>query len=438
MAIENESERKAGATAAFSSRRQFIRAAAITGGAGLLATGPLPIEAEQSAKEAPLLVLPVATEEVKPFQVHVPQAALNDLKRRLASTRWPERETVSDWSQGVPLQKAQALVAYWHDKYDWRRFEARINAFSQYRTQIDGVGIHFIHVRSPQQNALPIILTHGWPGSVVEFMEVIGPLSDPTRYGGSAEDAFHVVVPSLPGFGFSDKPVETGWDVNKIARAWATLMSRLGYKRWVAQGGDWGSGVTHALAHQRPSGLIAAHVNWQFVFPEKLPEHPTPAEQRAIDGASRFATDWSGYFREQATRPQTIGYPLADSAAGQALWIYEKFQAWSDNNGDPADAISIDHMLDDISLYWLTDSAASSARLYFESWGKDFGRMPIDLPVAVSIFKGDFFAPPKVWGDETYSKLFYWNEVPKGGHFAAFEQPELFVAELRKSFAQAR
>jgi len=321
MEMENESENKAGATAPFSSRRQFIRAAALTGGAGLLAAGPLPIEAQRSAEKAPLLDLTAATAEVTPFTVHVPQAALNELKRRLASTRWPERETVGDWSQGVPLQKAQALVAYWRDKYDWRRFEARINAFSQYRTQIDGVGIHFIHVRSPHQNALPIILTHGWPGSVVEFMEVIGPLSDPTRYGGRAEDAFHVVVPSLPGFGFSDKPLETGWDVNRIARAWATLMPRLGYKRWVAQGGDWGAGVTHALAHQRPAGLIAAHVNWQFVFPEKLPEHPTPAEQRAIDGASRFANDWSGYFREQATRPQTIGYPLADSAAGQALWI---------------------------------------------------------------------------------------------------------------------
>jgi len=289
-----------------------------------------------AAKSAPLL-LPTATKDITPFKVDVPQAALDDLKERLAKTRWPERETVGDWSQGVPLQKAQALVAYWRDKYDLRRFEARINAFPQYRTQIDGVGIHFIHLRSPQQNALPIILTHGWPGSVVEFMEVIGPLSDPTRYGGRAEDAFHVVVPSLPGFAFSDKPVETGWDVNRIARAWATLMPRLGYDRWVAQGGDWGAGVTHALAHQRPQGLIAAHVNWQFVFPEKLPDNPTPAERRAIDRASWFANDQSGYFREHATRPQTIGYPLADSAAGQALWIYEKFQAWTDNHGNPED-----------------------------------------------------------------------------------------------------
>jgi epoxide hydrolase len=439
MEMENELENKAGATAPFNSRRQFIRAAALTGGAGLLAAGPLPIEAQQSAKKAPLLVLPAATEEVKPFTVHVPEAALNDLKRRLASTRWPERETVGDWSQGVPLQKAQALVAYWRDKYDWRRFEARINAFSQYRTQIDGVGIHFIHVRSPQPNALPIILTHGWPGS--EFMEVISPLSDPTRYGGRAEDAFHVVVPSLPGFGFSDKPAETGWDVNKIARAWATLMARLGYERWVAQGGDWGAGVTHALAHQRPPGLIAAHVNWQFVFPEKLPEKPTPAEQRAIDGASRFANDWSGYFREQATRPQTIGYPLADSAAGQALWIYEKFQAWTDNHGNPEDALSTDAMLDDISLYWFTDTAASSARIYWENTragmaGASGGR--IELPMAASVFPHEIFCPPKEWAEALWPNLFYWNELDKGGHFAAFEQPKLFTEELRKAFRSQR
>ena len=441
MKMENELENKARATAPFSSRRQFIRAAALTGGAGLLAAGPLPIEAQRSAEKAPLLVLPAATEEVKPFTVHVPEAALNDLKRRLASTRWPERETVGDWSQGVPLQKAQALVAYWRDKYDWRRFEARINAFPQYRTQIDGVGIHFIHMRSPQQNALPIILTHGWPGSVVEFMEVIGPLSDPTRYGGRAEDAFHVVVPSLPGFAFSDKPVETGWGVNRIARAWATLMPRLGYERWVAQGGDWGAGVTHALAHQRPQGLIAAHVNWQFVFPEKLPENPTPAERKAIDRAALFTNDQSGYFREQGTRPQTIGYPLADSAAGQALWIYEKFQAWADNHGNPEDELSVDAMLDDISLYWFTDTAASSARIYWENTragmaGLSGGR--IELPMAASVFPHEIFCPPKAWAEAQWPNLFYWNEVDRGGHFAAFEQPKLFTEELRKAFRSRR
>jgi pimeloyl-ACP methyl ester carboxylesterase len=359
----------------------------------------------------------------------------------LASTRWPERETVRDWSQGVPLQKAQALIAYWRDKHDWHRFEARLNAFPQYRTQIDGLGIHFIHVRSPHRNALPIILTHGWPGSVVEFMEIIGPLSDPTRYGGREEDAFHVVVPSLPGFAFSDKPVETGWDVNRIARAWATLMQLLGYDRWVAQGGDWGAGVTHALAHQRPQGLTAAHVNWQFVFPEKLPDNPTPAERRAIDRASWFANDQSGYFREHATRPQTIGYPLADSAAGQALWIYEKFQAWTDNHGNPEDALAVDAMLDNISLYWFTDTAASSARIYWENTRAGFGglsRGRIELPMAASVFPHEIFCPPKAWAEALWPNLFYWNELDKGGHFAAFEQPKLFTEELRKAFRSRR
>src|SRR5882724_761989 len=423
------------------SRREFLRAAAASSGVAILSAEFVPETARASTDKVAELVFPPATKAVIPFKVSVPQRAIDDLKRRLASTRWPERETVGDWSQGVPLQKAQALVAYWRDKYDWRRFEARINAFPQYRTQIDGVGIHFIHVRSPQRNALPIILTHGWPGSVVEFMEVIGPLSDPTRYGGRAEDAFHVVVPSLPGFGFSDKPVETGWDVNRIARAWATLMPRLGYDRWVAQGGDWGAGVTHALAHQRPQGLIAAHVNWQFVFPEKLPENPTSAERRAIDRASWFANDQNGYFREHATRPQTIGYPLADSAAGQALWIYEKFQAWTDNHGNPEHALAVDAMLDDISLYWFTDTAASSARIYWENnragrAGLSAGR--IELPMAASVFPHEIFCPPKAWAEALWPNLFYWNELDRGGHFAAFEQPRLFTEELRKAFRSRR
>jgi len=342
------------------SRRGLL--ALVAGGALSTAIGARPAFAQAGAVK-----LPMASDAVERFSFSVPQSAIDDLKRRLASTRWPERETVGDWSQGVPLEKARALIAYWREKYDVRGFEARVDAFPQYRTRIDGLGIHFIHVRSPNPNALPIILTHGWPGSFVEFMETIGPLSDPARFGGRAEDAFHVVVPSLPGFAFSDKPTEAGWDLNRIARAWATLMQRLGYNRWVAQGGDWGAGVTHALAHQRPQGLIAAHVNWQFVFPAKLPEHPTPAERRAIDRASWFGSDQSGYFREQGTRPQTVGYALADSAAGQALWIYEKFQAWTDNHGNPEDAIKIDAMLNDISLYWFTDTAASSARIYWEA-----------------------------------------------------------------------
>jgi len=420
-------------------RRTVLKAAAslgALGGLGAILTDPL------EARAAPAgLILPPASEALTPFQASFPQDAPRDLKRRLSMTRWPERETVGDWSQGVPLEKAQALIAYWRDKYDLRRFEARINAFLQYRTRIDGLGIHFFHVRSPHPNALPIILTHGWPGSFVEFMEIMRPLSDPTRYGGRAEDAFHVVVPSLPGFAFSDKPTETGWDVDRIARAWATLMQRLGYDRWVAQGGDWGAGVTHALAQQRPQGLIAAHVNWQFVFPEKAPDNPTPAERRAMDGAARFANDQSGYFREQATRPQTIGYPLADSAAGQALWIYEKFQAWTDNHGNPEDALNVDAMLDNISLYWFTNSAASSARIYWENTragSASLSKGRIELPMAASVFPHEIFSPPRAWAEALWPNLFYWNELDKGGHFAAFEQPALFTEELRKAFRSRR
>jgi len=439
--MKSHLENGTGVPALLTSRRKFVLAAAATGIAGIFPARFGSLAAQGTAMKAAQLVLPTATKDVTPFKIQVPQEALDDLKRRLASTRWPERETVGDWSQGVPLQKAQALIAYWREKYDWRQFEARLNAFPQYRTQIDGLGIHFIHVRSPHRNALPIILTHGWPGSLVEFMEIIGPISDPTRYGGRAEDAFHVVVPSLPGFAFSEKPVEAGWDVNRIARAWATLMQRLGYDRWVAQGGDWGAGVTHALAHQRPQGLIAAHVNWQFVFPKKLPDNPTPAERRAIDRASWFANDQSGYFREHATRPQTIGYPLADSAAGQALWIYEKFQAWTDNHGNPEDALAVDAMLDNISLYWFTDAAASSARIYWENTRAGFGglsRGRIELPMAASVFPHEIFCPPKAWAEALWPNLFYWNELDKGGHFAAFEQPKLFTEELRNAFRSRR
>jgi pimeloyl-ACP methyl ester carboxylesterase len=378
---------------------------------------------------------------VEPFKVSVPQNSIDDLQRRLEFTRWPERETVGDWSQGVPLEKAQALIAYWRNHYDWRQFESRVNALPQYRTQIDGLGIHFIHARSPHENALPIILTHGWPGSFVEFMEVINPLTDPTRFGGRAEDAFHVVVPSLPGFAFSEKPAEAGWGIDRIARAWATLMRRLSYDRWVAQGGDWGARVTHHLAQLRPQGLIAVHVNWQFVFPEKLPDNPTSAERRAMARASWFASDQGGYFREQATRPQTIGYPLADSAAGQALWIYEKFQAWTDNQGDPEDALSVDAMLDNISLYWFTNTAGSSARIYWESARAgltSFTEKRIELPMAASVFPREIFCPPKAWAEALWPNLFYWSELDKGGHFAAFEQPKVFTEEMRKAFRSWR
>jgi pimeloyl-ACP methyl ester carboxylesterase len=438
MHTKDDIENRTGAPTPLRSRRKFIGAAVATGGAGILSAELTVLSARGNADSAAQIVLPAATKDVTPFKVHVPQAALDDLKKRLATTRWPDKEPVTDWSQGAPLAKAQALVEYWRTHYDWRRVESTLNGLPQFRTQIDSLGIHFIHVRSKDENALPVILTHGWPGSILEFLQVIGPLVDPMAHGGKADDAFHVVIPSLPGFGFSDRPTEPGWRLPRIASAWAVLMTRLGYSHYVAQGGDWGAGVTSWMAKQRPSGLAAIHLNLPILFP---PPPPPPggyaaAEQQALDHLGKYASDASGYASIQGTRPQTLGYGLADSPVGQAMWIYEKLQGWSDNKD--GEAISTDRMLDDITLYWLTGTAASSARLYYESFAKDFARMPLDLPVAVSIFKGDFFAPPKTWGDQTYSKLFYWNEVPKGGHFAALEQPELFVAELRKSFAQMR
>ena len=438
--MNDDLENRTGVPASLTSRRTFIREAAETGVASIFSPGLVPISAQGNAMQAAQFVLPNATKDVAPFKVHVPQAALVDLKKRLANARWPNKEPVTDWSQGVPLAKAQGLVEYWRTRYDWRRVESTLNGLPQFRTQIDGLGIYFIHIRSKHENALPIILTHGWPGSIIEFLQVIGPLTDPTAHGGKADEAFHVVIPSLPGFGFSDKPTEVGWRLPRIANAWAALMARLGYSRYVAQGGDWGAGVTSWMAKQREPRLAAIHLNLPILFPPPPPPPGgyTAVEQAALAQLVKYGSDGSGYASIQGTRPQTLGYGLADSPIGQAMWIYEKFQAWSDNKGDPAEAISVDRMLDDISLYWLTDTAASSARLYYESFAKDFVRMTLDMPVAVSIFKGDLFVPPKPWGDRTYSKLFYWNEVPERGHFAAFEQPELFVAELRKSFAKVR
>src|SRR5258707_3590751 len=367
-------ENRTGVPVPLTSRRKFIGAAVATGGAGILSTELAVLSARGSSDTAAQIVLPAATNDVTPFKVHVPQAALDDLKKKLANARWPDKEPVTDWSQGVPLAKAQALVEYWRNRYDWRRVESTLNGLPQFRTQIDGLGIHFIHVRSKHENALPVILTHGWPGSILEFLQVIGPLVDPMAHGGKADDAFHVVIPSLPGFGFSDKPTEPGWRLSRIASALAVLIARLGYSHYVAQGGDWGAGVTSWMAKQEPSGLVAVHLNLPILFPPPPPPSGgyTAEEQSALAQLQKYSTDASGYASIQGTRPQTLGYGLADSPAGQAMWIYEKFQAWSDNKGDPAEAISVDRMLDDISLYWLTDTAASSARLYYESFAKDF------------------------------------------------------------------
>jgi pimeloyl-ACP methyl ester carboxylesterase len=378
---------------------------------------------------------------ITPFRYRASAGALDDLKRRLAQTRWPDPETVADWTQGVPITKMKALVEYWRTGYDWRRCEARLNGFAQFRTEIDGLTIHFLHVRSQQANALPILITHGWPGSVIEFFKIIDPLTNPTAHGGRAEDAFHVVAPSLPGFAFSGKPVDRGWNAARIARAWSELMRRLGYPRYVAQGGDWGSIVTTTLAQQRPAGLVGIHLNMPFVFPDPIPTAGlSAAEQRAVEAFRRFQTDGFGYFLQQSTRPQTVGYALADSPVGQAAWIYEKFHAWTDNNGDPESALTRDEMLDVITIYWLTDTAASSARIYFEHAGIVGANNSgvVELPVGCSIFPREIVPAPRSWAERFFPRLIHWNELDRGGHFAAFEQPALFTKELRECFRSLR
>lgn len=375
---------------------------------------------------------------ITPFRIDIPQSGLDDLKKRLDATRFPERETVDDQSQGAQLDPVQKLIEYWRTQYDWRRVEARINSYPQFKTDIDGIGIHFLHIRSKHENALPVVMTHGWPGSIVEFLDVIDLLVDPTAHGGKAKDAFHVVLPSIPGYGFSDKPTTKGWERNRIGRAWDSIMRGLGYNEYVAQGGDWGSVITTEMGRIKLEGLRAIHVNLPFVAPSPFPETPTAEEQVAIDQCLQFATDGSFYHHLQTTRPQTIGYSLADSPAGLAAWIYEKLGAWSDSNGVPEDVFSYDQMLDNITLYWLTNSGASSARMYAEHPGLTFAAVQVDIPVAVSVFPGEIYTPPKEWAERTFSNMFYWNRTSKGGHFAAFEQPEIFAAEVRAAFAKVR
>jgi pimeloyl-ACP methyl ester carboxylesterase len=381
---------------------------------------------------------PSSGKAIVPFRLDVPQVMLDELASRLTRTRWPDKETVPDWSQGAPLGRVQSLVAHWRDGYDWRRCEAGINAWPNFRTLIDGLGIHFLHVRSPHSGALPMVLTHGWPGTVVEFLKVIPPLTDPVQFGGRAEDAFHLVIPSLPGYGFSDKPAATGWPVERIAAAWATLMKRLGYTRYVAQGGDWGSAITRAMAVARPEGLAGIHLNFVVCFPPGCETFADAEAQDARDAAEAHKQSGLGYSAQQSTRPQTLGYALADSPAGQAAWIYEKFHAWTDNKGEPEDALSRDAMLDNIMIYWLTNSATSSARLYWESFRGASGNTPVSLPVACTIFPRDIRRPPRRWAERAFSNITYWNRAAKGGHFAAFEQPEVFVAELRAGFRAMR
>ena len=377
---------------------------------------------------------------IEPFRLAVPEADLADLRDRLVRTRWPEPETVTDWSQGVPLVKAKELCDYWRTGYDWRRCETWLNANGQSKTVIDGLGIHFLHVRSPEPDALPLVMTHGWPGSVVEFHKVIGPLTDPAAHGGDRRDAFHLVLPSLPGFGFSDKPTKPGWNLTKIAGAWIELVRRLDYgDRWAAQGGDWGGGVTYEIARAKPAGLKAIGLNMLMIT-------PTPAEiaaandteKKILADVARYEKDLNGYSREQATRPQTLGYALADSAWGQAAWIYEKFNDWTDNSAGPESVLTRDEMLDNVMLYWLTNTSASSGRLYWESFQTASMDPPVTVPTAISMFPRELQRASRRWAAKRFPNVVHWNELDKGGHFAAFEQPSPFVDELRAGFKTVR
>jgi pimeloyl-ACP methyl ester carboxylesterase len=390
---------------------------------------------------------------IRPFSVEVPQEELDELRRRILATRWPSRELVDDRSQGVQLATIQALARYWATDYDWRACEARLNALPQFTTEIDGVEIHFIHVRSPHENALPLVMTHGWPGSVIELLEAIGPLTDPTAHGGRAKDAFHLVLPSLPGYGFSAEPTEVGWDVGRIASAWAELMRRLGYAGYVAQGGDVGAAVTDAMGRQAPEGLLGIHLNLlvgALAIVDQLPVE-SEEERTASDALATFMASGFGYFLEQATRPQTIGYATLDSPVALAAWLldhdtdayYKISRAFVD--GEPAGNLTREHILDNITTYWLTGTGASAARSYWENGRAQAealaaGQAPpgVSLPVAFTTFPDEIFAVPRSWVEKVYPTVGYFNQADKGGHFAAWEEPELFSTEMRAAFSSLR
>jgi pimeloyl-ACP methyl ester carboxylesterase len=391
------------------------------------------------------------TTEIRPFHVDIPEEELAELRRRIAATRLPSGELVTDRSQGVQLATITELARYWETDYDWRKAEAKLNALPQFTTQIDGVDIHFIHVKSAHENALPLIMTHGWPGSVIELLEAVGPLTDPTAHGGRAEDAFDLVLPSLPGYGFSGEPVEVGWDPGRVARAWAELMRRLGYTRYVAQGGDVGASVTDAMGRQAPEGLVGIHMN--LLVTALAGPQPTESEQEraAADALATFRASGFGYFLEQATRPQTIGYALLDSPASLAAWMldhdtdayYKISSAFVD--GEPSGNLTRDHILDNITLYWLTGTGASAARSYWENGQAQAaalaaGQAPpeVSLPVGFTQFPGEIFRAPRTWVEAGYPNVTYFNEADRGGHFAAWEEPELFSEEVRAAFGSLR
>ncbi|MBW2231070.1 MAG: epoxide hydrolase [Deltaproteobacteria bacterium] len=378
------------------------------------------------------------SDDIQPFRIQATDDELDDLKRRLRATRWPDEEPVDDWSQGIPLAYLQEVCSYWSEKYDWRARETRLNEFPQFKTPIDGLGIHFVHARSKEPDALPLIITHGWPGSIVEFQKVIAPLVDPVAHGGDASDAFHVICPSLPGYGFSERPTQTGYGVEKIADTWAALMAKLGYGRYVAQGGDWGAMVTNQIALRDTDQCVGIHLNMPIVAPDpETMADLTPAEQSALAGMQHYQDHDSGYSKQQSTRPQTVGYGLVDSPAGQAGWIIEKFWSWMDCDGHPENVLTRDELLDNVMLYWLPATAASSARLYWQSFNSP-SFDPVEVKTGCSIFPKEIFRTSRRWAEKKFKNLVHWNELEKGGHFAAFEQPEIFVDEIRTCFRSMR
>jgi len=436
-------------------RRSFLAASAAAGGFSLVpehlaAAGDPP--ADQPSKKGGRR-MGIEDNTIRPFHINVPQEQLVDLRRRVAGTRWPDQETVSDQSQGVQLARLQELVRYWGADYDWRKIEAKLNSLPQFVTEIDGLDIHFIHVRSRHPKALPLVITHGWPGSVLELVKAIGPLTDPTAHGGRGEDAFHLVVPSMPGYGFSERPQGTGWGPDRMARAWDLLLKRLGYTRYVSQGGDWGSVVADVMGRQAPAGLLGIHVNMPATVPTELVKainngEPTPAglsakERAAFESLSTFFTKNAGYGVMMVTRPQTVGYGLSDSPVGLLAWMYDKYAQWTYSGGEPERSLTKDEMLDNTTLYWLTNSAISSARLYWENNNNNFSAdaqrtAEISVPVGVTVFPGEIYQAPRSWTERAYPKLIYFNEVDKGGHFAAWEEPELFASEIRAAFRSLR
>ena len=373
---------------------------------------------------------------ITPFDITISHEDVADLQQRIGNTRWPDPETTDDWTQGVPLAYVQELVEYWGSDYDHQRLAKRLNTYDNFKTTLLDLGIHFMHIKSSNAQARPLLLTHGWPGSVVEFLKVIEPLTEPQKHGGKAEDAFHLVIPSLPGYGFSDKPTTTGWSVEKTADAWAELMARLNYPRYFAQGGDWGAVVTSHIGRRDPEHCLGIHLNMVTVPPDPNASDLTDIELSALAGWQFYQESDSGYSKQQATRPQTLGYGLVDSPSGQAAWIVEKFYQWMDCQGHPENVVSRDELLDDIMVYWLNGAGASSARLYWESFGGAAGNsLPVDVPMGASIFPKEIFRTSQRFASAVYKNIVFWRDKDSGGHFAAFEQPDVFVSEIRDCFA---